>query len=351
MKTITKIILLFTLFIISFSACPQRAYASNCQSEIIIEKNSRRVLYSSNENLALPIASTTKIVTAITVIDNFDIEQEVTIPKECVGVEGSSIYLKEGERYKVKDLLYGLMLRSGNDCAEALAITLSKSRDAFVELMNGLAKKCGATNSCFTNPHGLHDQNHKASAYDLAVITAYAMKNGIFKQIVSSKTHTATELTTGEKRVWVNKNKMLAIYEGATGVKTGFTVKAGRCLVSSAEKENMEIISVVLNCPDMFNRSCELLDYGFENYNLVKVIDKEKFNYKIPLYDKSEYYNLEIRESFYYPIKKSERIHTVLDIQNSLKNRPQNGEKVGQIKIFASKQLIFSQNIYTLIND
>ena len=320
---------------------------SYSRSEIVMEKLSGRILHETNAYEKLPIASTTKIITAITVIENFDVNKTVVIPYECVGIEGSSIYLRENEEYTVLDLLYGLMLRSGNDCAETLATTLTKNKSEFIKLMNETAKKCGAINSNFTNPHGLHDENHYSTAYDLAKITCFALQNQTFKQIVSTKRHTATELSSQTKKVWVNKNKLLNDFLGATGVKTGFTKKAGRCLVSSAEKNGMEIISVVLDCPMMFERSEELLNSSFNNYKLVKIIDKDKFNYTLPD-ENGNYHQLKITSSFYYPLKNDEKLNAKLNLPKRLSNKVKSGEIVGKIEIYGLKQLIFSQNIYTL---
>lgn len=350
MKKIYRILLFFTILCfcwiptvdLSFS----KAYTIS-KSEIVIEKTSKRILYSHNPNQKLPIASTTKIITALTVIENFDLNKIITVKPETVGIEGSSIYLKEGEKYTVRDLLYGLMLRSGNDCALTLAKELCGETSNFVKLMNKLAKNYGAVNTNFTNPHGLHDDNHYSTAEDLALITCEAMKNLIFKQIVSSKNYTATEISTGNKKLWVNKNKMLTRFDGSTGVKTGFTIKAGRCLVSSAQKNNMEIICVVLNSPQMFERSEELLSQAFNEYKLVKLIDKERFNYALPD-ENYNYWDLKINQSFYYPIKNGDIISSIVDIPKFLPLNVKKNEKVGKIKIYNSKQLIFLQNIYTL---
>ena len=240
----------------------------------------RRVLYEENSSVKLPMASTTKILTAITVIDNFDVNEKVTVPKSATNIEGSSIYLKEGETITVLELLYGLMLRSGNDCAECLAQTLT-SRDNFIELMNKTANKIGATNSNFINPHGLHDNEHYTTAYDLALISSYAMKNELFKKIVSTKKINISNGSENYDRVLINKNKMLSNYNGANGIKTGYTKKAGRCLVSSAYKNGMEVVTVVLNCPNMWERSEQLLNYSYDNYKMLNVIDKEELSSKI----------------------------------------------------------------------
>lgn len=354
MKKISSILKSFMILIIAVSPIfcfnYETTYASS-YAEIVIEKTSGRILHSQNENEKMPMASTTKIITAITVIDHFDLNKIITIPLETTGIEGSSVYLKTGEKFTVLDLLYGLMLRSGNDCAETLALAVTSDRNEFIDLMNKTAKKCGAKNTNLTNPHGLHDDLHYTTCLDLALISAYAMKNATFKKIVSTKKHVATELTSNEKRVWLNKNKMLTNYSGATGIKTGYTKKAGRCLVSSAEQNGMELISVVLNVPPMFERSSQILDEAFANFRLVKLIDSKKFNYRIPCKDRSKYVNLKIDEDFYYPISKSERVSAQIYLPEFIENSVDNNKKVGEIKLFIEKQLIFCQNIYTLFID
>ncbi|MBQ9782397.1 MAG: D-alanyl-D-alanine carboxypeptidase [Clostridia bacterium] len=348
MKITKAILLSFTIFVIAFSfRFYSVAKASEQSGIVVMEKISERVLYSENADLKLPMASTTKIVTAITVIDNFNIENIVEVPSDFKGVEGSSIYLRPNEKYSVKDLLYGLMLRSGNDSAEILASSFC-SRVEFIKLMNETAKKCKASNTNFTNPHGLHDENHYTTAEDLAKITCYALKNETFKSIVSAKKHVATELSSGEKRYWQNKNKMLFNFDGATGVKTGYTVKAGRCLVSSAQRNGMEIICVVLNVYDMFERSKFLLSNAFEEFKLVKLFSKDKFNYKIPD-ENLNYYDLYAEKDFYYPLSKNDKIHIELNLPKCIKKPSSSQEKIGEIKIYTQKQLIFCQNIYTLI--
>ena len=206
MKKISKFLKVFTIAVICFSSFKivgnVKTACANSYSEVVIEKISGRVLHQVNQDLKLPMASTTKILTAITVIDNFPLDKVISVPKDCQGVEGSSIYLKEGDKFSVLDLLYGLMLRSGNDSAKTLAVCLSGSQEKFVSLMNATAKKCGAVNSNFTNPHGLHDQNHYTTALDLSLITRYALHSPIFAKIVQSKSYVATEINSGEWRVW-----------------------------------------------------------------------------------------------------------------------------------------------------
>ena len=225
-------------------------YASASSSaEIAMELTTGEVLESGNADAKLPMASTTKIMTALIICEDCDLDEVITVPDAAVGVEGSSIYLKKEEQIDIRDLLYGLMLRSGNDSATALAIHHSGSVEKFVEVMNERAKQIGAENTNFKNPSGLPDNEHYTTARDLCEITRYALHNETFKEVVATKSY------KGKFREYANKNKMLYNYEGANGVKTGYTVKAGRCLVSSAERNGMTVICVVLNCPVMYVRS------------------------------------------------------------------------------------------------
>ncbi len=218
---------------------------ASASAEIAMELTTGTVLTESNADMRLPMASTTKIMTAIIVIEDCDLDEVFKVDDKAVGVEGSSIYLKKNEEIDVRDLVYGLMMRSGNDSAAALAIHHSGSVEEFVKVMNERAAKIGAKNTHFKNPSGLPDNEHYTTARDLCEIARYAMQNETFKKIVATKSH------SGKFRTFVNKNKMLYNYEGANGVKTGYTVKAGRCLVSSAERDGMDVITVGLNCPDM----------------------------------------------------------------------------------------------------
>lgn len=236
-------------------------------SGVLMEASTRRVLKNENMRARCYPASTTKVLTALVVLNKLPLDLVITVPKEAVGIEGSSIYLKEGDKISVEHLLYGLMLRSGNDAATALAIAACGSVDAFAQAMNDTAKECGAENSNFVNPHGLHDDNHYTTAYDLALITAAAYENDDFSRIVATKT---ARIFEGEQSVYIgNKNKLLNMFEGANGVKTGYTKTSGRCLVGGAKKDGMQLITVVLNYNDMWNDTIRLLKYGFDNYEMV----------------------------------------------------------------------------------
>ncbi len=246
------------------------ALESASRGSVVIEWTSRKILYGEGEHNKTFPASTTKILTALVVLDNLPLEGLIRIPKRAVGVEGSSLYLREGEVMSVHDLLFGMMLRSGNDAAMALAIAVSGNICDFAKKMNEKALECGAVNSNFVNPHGLHDKDHYTTAYDLALITAEAMKNAYFREMIALQ---RARIGIGENvRVIGNKNKMLHLYDGANGVKTGYTKNSGRCLVSSAKRQGMQLIAVVLNHGDMWGDSMRLLDYGFDHFMMV---DKE----------------------------------------------------------------------------
>ena len=246
---------LFVAPLISFSASRhvREAYAAGGgQSYIVMERTSKRVLKSSNPDMRLPMASTTKAMTALVAIENGNLTDVVTVPKEAVGIEGSSIYLKEGEKFTLEELLYGLMLRSGNDSAVTIAVHIAGSVDGFVQMMNERAEKMGLKNTHFSDPHGLGGDDHYTSAYDLAAIASEALSNESFKRIVSTKYITVEGSEDRETRYFANKNKILYNYSGATGVKTGYTVDAGRCLIASSERNGMEVVAVALNYYDYF---------------------------------------------------------------------------------------------------
>lgn len=346
---------LFAISVMFYSVLSQlcvKTYAFSSSSEIVMDVNSGRVLYQNNANAKKFMASTTKILTAIVIIENCDLDEIVTVTKETVGVEGSSIYLEVGEKLTVKDLLYGLMLRSGNDCAETLAVHCSGSIKAFAELMNEFANKLCVKNSNFTNPHGLHDDNHYTTAYDLAVISAYAMKNPVFKEIASTKAIRIPFTTRNTTRYLKNKNKMLNDFDGATGIKTGFTKKAGRCLVSSAERNGMEIVCVVLNCPPMFERSKELLNSNFATYKPYKLVESDEIIDFVPIADSEYTCGLYVKNDVTLPLTNEEKegIEIVYEYPKIIEKGTKKDSQVGFVKFYSQNNLIFSEKIYTIID-
>ncbi|MBE5744585.1 MAG: D-alanyl-D-alanine carboxypeptidase [Clostridiales bacterium] len=306
------------------------------KAECVIELNSRRVLYEENGDVRLPMASTTKIVTCITVLEICnDIKSTFPIPQEAVGVEGSSVYLQAQEIYSVEDLLYGLMLRSGNDCATALALFCSGSIANFAAEMNKIAQKAGALHSNFENPHGLPHKNHYTTARDLSYITAYAMQNPTFRKIVGAQNYPS--------RGWKNKNKLLFSYESCIGVKTGYTKEAGRCLVAAAKQENMCVISCVLNCPSMYERSKKLLQDSLSSYQYEKIIDAS-----VPLNIEGSTIRGIADKDYYYPLLKEEKGLIEIRTYAHENMRIENREIVGKFEIYLAKRLLFSGNLYKL---
>lgn len=327
----------------------QAAYGYNGSSSIVMEVSTKRVLYGKNINQRLPMASTTKIMTGLAVLENSKLDEVVTIPRKAVGVEGSSIYLKEGEKLTVKELLYGLMLRSGNDAATALAIHTGKSVEGFVKMMNDKALSLGLKNTHFTNPHGLHNQNHFTSAYDLAYISATAMQNPVFAEIVGTKFITIGGMDGN--RYLYNKNKLLKSYPGATGVKTGFTKKAGRCLVASSKRNGMEVIAVTLNCGPMFEECSRLMDKAHSEFEMANIAKSGQTLAEIQvLKGKKDKARLCVKEDIYVPVKKggSEKLEYKLKISDSVKAPVKKDRYVGEMEVYLEDYLLFSKKIYTI---
>ena len=244
------------------------AEALSAQRAILIDAATGRVLYEKQADEQGLIASTTKIMTALVVCEQCNVLDRVKIPKEAVGIEGSSMYLQEGEVLTVQELLYGLMLRSGNDAATALAIYCGGTVEGFVQLMNDKAHRLGLGNTHFANPHGLDAPGHYSTARDMATLAAYAMENPIFAQTVSTKS-----IKIGN-RVLQNHNKLLWQVEGTDGVKTGFTKASGRILVSSATRMGRRLIAVTMNAPSDWADHKQLLEMGFSNYHIQPILEK-----------------------------------------------------------------------------
>ncbi len=250
---------------------------TSAKAACLIDAKSGAVLYSHNENIRLPMASTTKIMTALVVLENMASDTVVTVPKEVAKIEGSSIYLAPGEKITVETLLYGLMLESGNDAAYTLAVACSGSVDEFCVLMNDKARSLGLIDTHFTNPHGLHNDEHYTTAYELCVIAANALENETFRKITSTKNMYAKSSFSDAQRYFVNHNKLLRFYNGAIGVKTGFTKAAGRCLVSAAERDEERFVAVTLGDGNDWRDHTAMLDFGFDNFDTLEIASKNSF--------------------------------------------------------------------------
>ena len=307
-NVLSLIIILIAIFVSSFKiSVMAKETNSIAKGMVVIEGNSGDVLYSKNENLELPMASTTKIVTAIVAIENSsDLDEKFVVSEKAIGIEGTSIYLKSGEKLSLRELLYGLILASGNDCAIAIAEHIA-GLDNFVVLMNEFASNLGLKHTNFKNPHGLDEDGHYTSAYDLSIMTAYALKNPIFREIVSTERMVIEKNDLYQARYLKHKNRLLFTDENCIGVKTGFTDNAGRCLVNAHEENGLQIISVVLNCQPMFEECDRLTKLAMSEYMMKEFILPYNFvsNVEIDKSSKTEVGIITIA-GFKKPILKSE---------------------------------------------
>lgn len=331
MKKLTAVMLV----LISIFALNITAPAVSARSYTVIEQSSGRILYSLNGDQRMPMASTTKVMTAILAIENLDLEKEYTVPDEAVGIEGSSIYLKKGERLTGMELLYGLMLASGNDAAYALSILISGTTEDFITLMNLKAVELKLNNTHFSDPCGLMSKNHYTSSNDLASLCAYAMNNKLFREIVGTKSHRITG------RSLYNKNRILGEFEGGNGIKTGYTQAAGRCLCSSATRNGMQVICVVLNDHDWFNDSKALMEKAFNEYYMVQIAQKEKivFNTNI-LYGKSKKCAIITKEDVFYPLKKGEYLKAHYDLPLEIERPAKKGDTAGKVTYYLNGEMV-----------
>lgn len=256
----------------------------NSRAAIIYDRTSKTVIYGKNINDKRAMASTTKIMTAILVLENGNLDKEISVSKKAANIGGSRLGIKTGDKIKLKDLLYGLLLRSGNDAAVQIAIEIGGSVEEFVQMMNLKAKEIGLTNTHFVTPHGLDDENHYTTAYEMALLTDYALNNKEFAKIVNTKQ--ATVNINSKTTTINNTNELLGNLEGVNGVKTGFTNNAGRCLVTSVNREGFQIITVVFGADTKKFRtkdSIELIEYNYKNFmqiNIKEKIIKEFENWK-----------------------------------------------------------------------
>lgn len=332
------------------SEAASSGFQTGATSMTVMEVSTARVLKTKNAFLKRPMASTTKVMTAIVALKKCKLSDIVKVDKRAVGVEGSSIYLQQGDKISVEDLLYGLMLRSGNDAATALAYHIAGGIEEFAKLMNEEAREIGALNTNFVNPHGLHHDNHYTTAYDLALISAHGMRNPEFKKIVGTKTHKAKWEGRDYVTVMHNKNKILN-YSGGTGVKTGFTKKAGRCLVASSMQNGMEVVCVVLNCGPMFEDCYALMQEAHNIYKMVEVLPEYYHIGSIAVNNsKTEKVNVYSSGAHYYPMTDGEKngIHTKIEMPSVLEAPVKSGYEVGKIKIYYDNQLLFVEKLYTI---
>ena len=294
------------------------------------------------------MASTTKIMTALVALESADMSRVVSIPHEAVGVEGSSVYLFEGEELTLEELIYAMLLESANDAAAAIAIAIGGSIEGFAELMNAKAAEMGLENTHFTNPHGLDDDGHYTTARELALIAAEAMRNETFCKIVSTQKKTIPQNGNEGVRLLINHNRLLKSYDGAIGIKTGYTKKSGRCLVSAAERDGVRLICVTLSAPDDWRDHTALLDHGFSCYSSHALYKCGESDITLPVVGGvGEYVTLSAEKDICVPLPKGTgEIAATVYLPRFLYAPVQKGEKIGRIVYSIGGKVIAEAELY-----
>lgn len=322
----------------------------DAKAAIVMDTVTGRVLYEKNAYSKVPIASTTKIMTAIVALENGDLNDMVTVSERAASIWGSRVNLKIGEQISLHDLMYGMMIKSGNDAAIAIAEHIGGTVENFLDMMNKKARELGAYDTQFKSPHGLDMEGHYSTAYDLALITRYALENPVFSKIVST-----VSINIKDRNLY-NTNEMLTVYQGADGVKTGYTGKAGRCLVTSATRENWRIISVVLNCSSRTQRarsSKAILDYAFNNYKFYTLLSPDEVLCKLPVEN-----GLKTRttivpvEGVILPLREDEAalIQKKVQLPGKIKAPVYSNIEVGSVSFYLSGEVLATTKLKTADN-
>lgn len=347
MKTVNKIFIFLAVFIsIAFHVIsPVRAYdcpATSASSAILIEAQNGDVIFESNADERRPIASTTKILTALVVLNKANLSDVITVDENAVGVEGSSVYLRAGEKLTVEELLYAMLLNSANDAAAALAIGCFGSIEQCAAEMNAYALSLGMTNSHFDNPHGLDSATHYSTARDMATLGRMALENSQFAKIVSTYKKNIPLCSNEGVRILINHNRLLNSLDGAIGIKTGFTKKSGRCLVSAAERNGVRLIAVTLNDPDDWRDHSKMYDLGFEYYKNYSLIAPEEYSYDVDIFG-GEYDKLPCKNETGFSITQASDLpapYFEIDVPRYLIAPIKEGEQIGSINIYQSGEII-----------
>ena len=325
---------------------------------ICIERTTNSVLYEKDAYSKCAMASTTKILTGIIIIENCDLKEEVEISKKAANTDGSTLGIKEGQKITVEGLLYGLLLRSGNDTAVALAEYVGGSVEEFSKIMNKKAKDIGLKNSNFVTPHGLDDDNHYTTAYDLAILTNYALNNKTFLKIVGTKQISVN--IGGNQRSLNNTNELSGVVKGVYGVKTGFTGNAGRCLVSACKRDDLDVIVVVLGSDTKSirgNDSKKVIEYVFNHYKMVdtedevkSLFDKFKNKENIKILKSLNEFNINYRkkENYIYPIDKNNvsKLKTSIYCLNKLEAPVKDKSIIGKMRVICEDKILYEVDIY-----
>lgn len=341
-----KLSILFAfLLCFSFSQPTVSALSVSAQYACVLDAQTGRVIFEKNARERHSMASTTKIMTALVALENSGLDDLVTVSKNAAGTEGTSLYLKAGDKVTLRDLLYGLMLQSGNDAAIAIAEHVAGSVDEFAALMTARAKTIGAKNTSFKNPNGLDEDGHYTTAYDLALIAREALKNETFAEIVATKSKTIRDGT----QTITNHNKMLNMYQGCVGVKTGFTKKTGRCLVSSAKRDGKQVVAVTLNAPDDWNDHTNMLNFAFENTVCFPLIAAGMTVNSITVKNgASQSLELTAERDFYLsesPDTKFKNARLTCKLPDSITAPVTKGEVIGAVEIYYQDTLLDTINL------
>ncbi len=351
----TKYIAVLFLWVVAFLLPPfnvavAQEVSTGAAAHVLMEATTFRVLSQKNPHTKLPMASTTKIMTCLLAIEHGDLNEVVTVPEEGAGVEGSSMYLVQGEKLPLNDLVYGLMISSGNDAAVTIAIHIAGSVEEFATLMNERAQSMGALNTHFVTPNGLHDEAHYTTAYDLALISAHALANPIFAEIVSTQSKHIPSDEDSNDHYLTNKNKILYEYDGGNGIKTGYTSVAGKCLAASAYRDGMQLVAVVLNDANMFNDCMSLLDMGFSTYSMVNVATPGQSYARVPVTNGTQsYVNTTSYKEINLPLSQNE-VNIVVEnvkLEQVLSAPVKVGQLAGYAEYTLDGELLAQRGIYT----
>lgn len=339
-KRVIILVIAVSLFVTNLAFAAPNPPNIVAKSAIVIDAATGKILYSRNAEEKRYPASTTKIMSAIVALEHSNLDDIVTASKNAASTEGSTLWLTEGEKLKMLDLLYGIMLVSGNDATVAVAEHISGSVEKFAQLMTEKAHAIGANDTHFTNSSGLPDPNHFTTAHDLARITAYGYKKPLFTEIVSTKNKVIPWAGKDFGRDLYNENRMLWLYEGGNGVKTGYTDAAGRCLVSGAKRNGIQLITVVLDSDTMWDDSIALLDFGFAQVKPETIVNENDILKTIRVTNgKSDAVKLIAGTNLVVPISGNdkEEFSTVIDTPNKVEAPVMKGQKLGEAKIFYQK--------------
>lgn len=341
--------LVFCLFGINASA--NENLNISAKSAIVICMDTGEILYEESATQKLPMASTTKIMTALILAEQPDLAKTIKVTRQMVTVEGSSMGLMPDDTVSYRDLLYGMLLASGNDAANTTAYALGGSIKGFAQMMNKKAKELGLKNTSFVTPSGLDDENHYTTAYDLALLASVALKNTAFRAACSSKQAVLYYGNPPYRRSLTNHNKLLGNYEGLIGVKTGFTKKSGRCLVTAAERDGKRVIAVTLNAPDDWNDHRALLDYGLSVTNVVSFSNNDITDVLPVICSDADLVRIKAEEkSFCTASNSAKNIKRNIILSKFIYTPVSAGELVGRIEYSLNSKVIATSNIYSVAN-